>query len=527
MGQISKPSTTRANYFLTIVDDFSRAVWVYLIKHKSEASDCLMNFYKMVKTQFGKAIKKIRCDNGGEFVSNRMTSFYTQEGILLETTCPHTPQQNGVVERKHRHLLETTRALMFQASLPKKFWGECVLAASYIINCLPSKVTSNKTPYEIMFREKPDYSRMRILGCLAYYWSTETNGDKFEFRGRPGVFLGYPQGTKGYKIFDIEHGKMVISRDVRFVEGDFPFAKLKACNEHQEVFKVPEEDYGFYCDEPFVEPSRPNNKLPGNTEMGPSPNPELTFTGPGENVLGDTAPVCTSEGGHFHNQAQTLNQAQRSHDDLQHIQTSSPNEFLSATREKRNKRQPSYLKEFHVKLPPSIDHTQPASDQSSSTAMQDENWKLAMKKEIQALEQNKTWTLEELPEGKRAIDSKWVYKLKYKPNGEIERYKAHLVAKGYTQLEGIDFHETFAPVAKLVTVRTLLAVAVKKSWFIHQLDVNNAFLHGDLQEEVYMKIPQGFYKKGETRVCRLRKSLYGLRQASRNCLWRFLFTLMM
>ncbi|GJZ87017.1 putative RNA-directed DNA polymerase [Tanacetum coccineum] len=153
---------------------------------------------------------------------------------------------------------------------------------------------------------------------------------------------------------------------------------------------------------------------------------------------------------------------------------------------------------------------------------QDAHWLEAMQREIKALEKNRTWTLEDLPKGKQAIDSKWVYKIKFKPNDEVERYKACLVAKGFTQKEGVDYHDTFAQVAKLVTVRTLLVVAVKRDWIIHQLDVNNAFLHGDLDEDVYMKIPQGFSKYGETRVCRLRKSLYGLKQASRN--WYHKFT---
>ncbi|XP_024974749.1 uncharacterized protein LOC112512844 [Cynara cardunculus var. scolymus] len=113
-----------------------------------------------------------------------------------------------------------------------------------------------------------------------------------------------------------------------------------------------------------------------------------------------------------------------------------------------------------------------------------------MKKEIRALEENDTWTLVDLSNGKRVVDSKWVYKIKYKSNGEVERFKAHLFAKGFTQMEGVDYHDTFAPVTKLVTVRTLLVVAVKKRWIINQLDVNNAFLHGDLNEEVYMKLPQ-------------------------------------
>ncbi|KAJ0490450.1 putative RNA-directed DNA polymerase [Helianthus annuus] len=159
-------------------------------------------------------------------------------------------------------------------------------------------------------------------------------------------------------------------------------------------------------------------------------------------------------------------------------------------------------------------------------AVQDVKWREAMQREIKALEENNTWTLAELPKGKRAIDSKWVYKIKYKPNGEIERYKARLVAKGFTQMEGIDFHETFAPVAKLVTVRTLLTIAVKQGWHIHQLDVNNAFLHGDLHEDVYMKIPQGFAKPNDNRVCKLQKSLYGLKQASRNWYQKFTSSLL-
>lgn len=158
-------------------------------------------------------------------------------------------------------------------------------------------------------------------------------------------------------------------------------------------------------------------------------------------------------------------------------------------------------------------HSEPTS---FSQASKDEKWRVAMKNEVTALEQNDTWEITMLPEGKRAIDSKWIYKIKFKPDGTVERYKARLVEKGFTQMEGVDYHDTFAPVAKLVTVRTLLAVTVKKNWFIHQLDVNNAFLHGDLEEEVYMKIPEGFSVKGDDRVCRLKKSIYGLKQASRN-----------
>jgi len=148
-----------------------------------------------------------------------------------------------------------------------------------------------------------------------------------------------------------------------------------------------------------------------------------------------------------------------------------------------------------------------------------------MSAELSALESNNTWSICSLPPGKTPIGCKWVYKIKYRSDGNIERHKARLVAKGYTQVEGIDYHDTFAPVVKLVTVCVLLSIATIQNWSLHQLDVNNAFLHGDLDEEVYMKLPPGFSSHNKNHVCKLHKSLYGLKQAS--CQWfsKFSFTL--
>ena len=150
-----------------------------------------------------------------------------------------------------------------------------------------------------------------------------------------------------------------------------------------------------------------------------------------------------------------------------------------------------------------------------SEAIRDPRWQEAMKAEIEALERNGTWKIEDLPPGKKAIGCKWVYKIKYKSDGTVERFKARLVVLGNNQVEGIDYNETFAPVAKMVSVRTFLAIATIRNWELHQMDVHNAFLHGDLDEEVYMRLPQGF-SSSPGKVCRLRKSLYGLCQAPRN-----------
>lgn len=153
---------------------------------------------------------------------------------------------------------------------------------------------------------------------------------------------------------------------------------------------------------------------------------------------------------------------------------------------------------------------------SYQQAAQRTEWREAMASELKALEESETWEFASLPEGKKAVGYRWVYKIKYKATGEIEKYKVRLVAKGYTQVEGEDFNETFAPVAKMTTVRCLLTVAMARGWGLHQMDVSNAFLHGELNEEVYMEVSQGYKVPAKGMVCRLKKSLYGLRQASRN-----------
>ncbi|CAH9124860.1 unnamed protein product, partial [Cuscuta epithymum] len=218
-------STSGARYFLSIVDDFTRGVWVYLLRNKSEVCQKLLQFCNLVETQFEARVKRIRSDNGVEFQTNILSEYYARCGIIFETSCTDTPQQNGVVERKHRHILEIARALRFQSGLPIDFWGECILTAVYIINRLPSPIISNKSPYEMLFGKEPNYEHLRVFGCLVYAHNNKRK-DKFSERGSPCVFLGYPYGQKAYRVFDLQKQSIFSSRDVTFFESEFPFKMI-------------------------------------------------------------------------------------------------------------------------------------------------------------------------------------------------------------------------------------------------------------------------------------------------------------
>jgi hypothetical protein len=139
-----------------------------------------------------------------------------------------------------------------------------------------------------------------------------------------------------------------------------------------------------------------------------------------------------------------------------------------------------------------------------------------MDEEMAALDANATWELVALPKDKKAIGCKWVYKVKHNADGSVSIYKARLVAKGYAQTYGIDYEETYSPIAKMTIVKAIIAMAAAKRWSLHQMDVKNVFLHGDLQEEVYMEQPSGYVDQTHPNlVCRLKKALYGLKQAPR------------
>ncbi|CAL8998680.1 unnamed protein product [Prunus brigantina] len=262
-------SLSGAHYFLTVVDDFTRFTWIFLMHTKSETQEHLRSFFAYTQTQFNTKIKQIRVDNGGEFYSLR--NFFKDHGVIYQRSCVYTPQQNGVVERKHRHLIEMARALLFQAHLPLRFWGEGVLTAAHIINRIPTKLLSHQTPFEKLYSKPPSYKHMRVFGCLAFATNNHPTS-KFDIRAKKSIFLGYPSGQKAYKLYDFSTHKNFINRDVNFFEHHFPFHTLNPTTPSDQLHVLPTPHLANL--DPCHSTLGPHNFPPTN----PTFSPEHNFT---------------------------------------------------------------------------------------------------------------------------------------------------------------------------------------------------------------------------------------------------------
>ena len=252
-GPYRTRSSSGAVYFLTIVDDFSRSVWTCLLLEKSEVRTVLQKFCQMTSKQFSKDVKTVCSDNGTEFMC--LASFFRENGILHQTSCVATPQPNGRVERKHRHILNVARSLLFQSNLSIKFWGEAIMTATHLINRTPSAVLQNRSPYE-----KLDYSYLPVFGSLCFVHHRARDKDKFGKRSRRCIFVGYPHAQKGWKVFDLVTEKFLISRDVVFLEHEFPFASLTPT--HQPTVTTIDEDWEIIPSKDRGSSSLPQDSTP-------------------------------------------------------------------------------------------------------------------------------------------------------------------------------------------------------------------------------------------------------------------------
>ncbi|KAL5827481.1 hypothetical protein ACOSQ4_019278 [Xanthoceras sorbifolium] len=497
-------------YFISFIDDYSRYMYLYLLHNKNEAINAFKIFKAEVEKQCGKQIKIVRSDRGGEYYGRYTESgqapgpfvrFLQENGIVAQYTMPGSPDQNGVAERRNRTLLDMVRSMLSSSNLPKSLWTEALKTAVYILNRVPTKAVP-KTPFELWKGWKPSLRHMRIWGCPSEVRIYNPQEKKLDPRTISGYFIGYAERSKGYRFYCPSHNTRIVeSRNAKFLEYDLISGSDQIRNIISEI------------DHSVSQPSTSGDRLvivhnapqvQTSVEQPIIEVPQVVDNIPVDHVIQEFPETSERQvGPHIfqENISTTLRRSTRTK------RSAIPSDYVV------------YLQESDYNVGAEND---PESFSQAMSCKESKLWYNAMIDEMSSMKSNKVWDLVELPNGAKAIGCKWVFKTKKDSLGNIERYKARLVAKGFTQKEGIDYTETFSPVSKKDSLRVILALVAQFDFELQQMDVKTAFLNGDLEDEVYMKQPEGFPSSdGEQLVCKLKKSIYGLKQASRQWYLKF------
>lgn len=488
-GPMETLSAGGGKYFITFIDDYSRKVYVYFLKNKLDIKSVFEKFKVEVENELGKKIKILRSDNGKEFCNKELSNFLAASGIKHQTSTPYTPEQNGLAERMNRTLVERAKCMLFEAKLQKSFWAEAVATAAYVINRSPSRVLAEVTPYEKWTGKKPNISHLKIFGSKAMVHVPKQNRLKWDRKSKPLVFVGYCENTKGYRFFDPVYRKIVVSRDVTFIE---------KCDDTDNI-------------------TRKHTTVSISTENDTSVPQNVSVELENSIIVDDSSPdtqEITSSSNETSFDSCAMNR--RTHDETYYPDTDYDDDDDDDIPRKITLR--SHTRKHNTQVGNLMCVTQVRDPLTVTEALSSPNaiqWKEAMDEEYKSLLNNNTWEITTLPDDKHSIPCKWVFKTKTDENGDIVKYKARLVIKGCSQKPGIDYTEVFSPVVRLASLRYLFALAVKHDLDICQMDAESAFLQGDIEEQIYMKQPPMYENGQKENVCLLKKSLYGLKQASR------------
>jgi transposase InsO family protein len=469
-GPSRQEGTGKENYFMLIIDDYSRLTWVSFLKEKAEAFEKFKIFKALTENQTGNRLKVVRSDRGGEFMSSDFKEFCDKHGIKREYTIPGTPQQNGVVERQNRTVQQMARSMMNEKNIGQTYWVEAIHTTIHILNKSHLRPHSDKTPYELWYGRPASIKHFKVFGSKCYIKNNNENLGKYDDRADEGIFLGYATNSKGYRCYNKRLHKLVDCIDIKVDEG-VPVREVSNIESTTEdIVEVEDEQVQESEKEDSESDEDTNTQADSNQQTTSNPSSRITQKNhPASQIIGEKDKGVQTR-------RRIIKDTEQSH--IAFISMVEPKNFNEASK--------------------------------------DVNWLKSMNEELDQIEKNNTWELVPRPADKNVIGSKWVFKNKMNEQGQIVRNKARLVCKGYAQVEGQDFDETFAPVARLEAIRMFLAYACHKNFKVYQMDVKSTFLNGDLEEDVYVEQPEGFsLTDNPDYVCKLKKALYGLKQAPR------------
>ena len=472
LGPFEVASLNGSKYAVTFIDEYTKYAVVKYMKNKSQVLDKFKEYVAENGTP-----RTLRTDNGAEYTTGKFKQFCRDSKIRQEFTVPETPQQNGVAERFNRTLVEMGRCLLIQAKLPKKYWVRALDTAMHIRNLtVGANSNGGKSPFELFTGKTARRNHLRVFGCTAYVKKRKVNLRKLDSRSVKAKFIGYDSNSTAYVFQELATKKIIKARNVLFKEDEIqPLSSKEEIYQGERILESPNLDLDEECS------NEQTKEKPVADKVG---------------EVGNEIP-------------------EQPHDEQEDI------EHEALPRENRNRRPPERYGNpytFNTTQQEKI-ATEPKTYEEAVNSTKAKQWKEAMQAEVESLENNNTWTFVDRPKDKNVLPGKWVYRVKYGADGQVDKYKARYVAKGFAQVEGLDFFETYAPTCKPETFRTLLAVAAQKDLHLGQMDVKSAYLHSAIEEEIYLEQPPGFVKRGEngeTLVCKSNKSIYGLKQAAKN-----------
>jgi transposase InsO family protein len=464
-------------YVTTWIDDASRKVFVTGLREKSEVAEHLKSFVTRVELDMGKSLKVLQTDGGGEYIASAVQGFLKDKGIQHEVTTPDTPQHNGVAECMNCTLLDKVWSMLHDASLPEMYWHDALVYAAHLHNVTPKHALEGITPEEAWSGNKPDVSHLHVFSTQAFVHVPDKQRTKLGAKSLTCTFLSFAQNRRAYRLVHRSSRCFLESRNIVFNEGG-----TEKCYEHVILEPAAMESGSAAEGDPPATNVAPNSKDSSDSES----EQEI------EGIL-SPPPASAPPAGRPKRATRTP------------VRDDDPRYAISSY----SRHKPAeHAKSAHLA------DVDPCTYKEAMSRPDVVEWEVACQAEMHSFEHMHVYEVAPRPKNKNVVSSKWVFCIKRGPDSAILKYKARVVTQGFTQIEGVDYDETFAPVAKLASLRAILAIAAELDLEVHQMDVKSAYLNGELKEDIYMKPPPGFdVPKGM--VLKLVKALYGTKQGRR------------
>lgn len=527
-------------YFLLLTDIFSRYTYTFLLKRKSEVPEVFEFFVKMIRNKFNSPIEKFHSDNGSEFINQSVKDVCVSEGIVQSFTTINCPQENSIVERNNRSIEQLARSLIKQANLRYEFWPYAVMHAVVLKNRLPHSSLNNQIPFNLFHNtEFDEYHKLNTFGSKCYYILEKSERkSKFDETSREAIYLGKSTDSSGSYVFDLTSKCILVRRHIKLtndflVSGECdttddisqPFSDLVDENYELNV-DLNEDDRDFYSYKRMQLRNKENVQ-----EINPSVQcqQESDQTNQDYTAIENSRTPLSTENNDSnidtHTETSSLNQHslpqkgttyEFSKQQLQNFKENYKQNigkdfdirFFAPVHKVINGQTAKGIAKYKICVinVPRFYHQVNKSKEKTE-------WYDAMKEEIASMEQKQVFELVKRPQNVQVIPTMWVYRVKFKLDGSVDKFKARLVALGNKQSADGEFN--YSPVINQLSLRTVLAFACKNKMYIHQLDVCSAYLNSDLNEQVYVEQPFGFQDDKRNFVWLLRKAIYGLRSSAR------------